>query len=79
VAVCSGKVTVRAKAGRKTVSVKKVALRKKGAACTYRAAFTFKSKPKGLPRSGKLKISARFPGNATLRAKSSRAKTVKLG
>jgi subtilisin-like proprotein convertase family protein len=79
VAACFGKVTVTAKAGRKTAAVKKVALRKKGAACTYKTVFTFKSKPKGLPKSGTLKITARFPGNATLRARSGGAKTVKLG
>jgi subtilisin-like proprotein convertase family protein len=79
VAACVGKVQVTAKAGRRTVASKKVSLRKKGAACTYKAALTFKKKPKGLPSSGKLKISARFLGNTSLTARAAGAKSVKLG
>jgi subtilisin-like proprotein convertase family protein len=76
---CTGRVKVVAKAGRKTVATKTVRLKRTRGACTYRAVFTFKKLPRSLPASGKLKVSARFLGNASLRARASAAASVRLG
>ena len=76
---CGGKVQVVVKAGKKTVLSRKVALKKKGASCTYKTVLTFKKLPKSLPASGKVSVSARFLGNKGLVARAAKAGTVRLG
>lgn len=75
-AVCTGKVRVTAKAGRKVVLSKTVKLTK---ACSFTAKLTIKKKPKSLPRNGKITVSARFLGNASLKARTSKAGSVRIG
>jgi hypothetical protein len=66
---CTGTVTVTYKKGTKTVATKKVSVRKD---CTYSAKSTIRSK-------GKMKVGARFGGNAVLKAKSSAKANVRAG
>jgi pimeloyl-ACP methyl ester carboxylesterase len=61
---CTGKVSVQVKKGTRTISTRRVSLRKD---CTYRSTVTFKR------AKGKLRFLARFGGNAAVRA--TRAKT----
>jgi subtilisin-like proprotein convertase family protein len=77
--ICAGKVAVTVKAGKKVVSSKTVSLRKSGAACTYKAAFSFKSKPKALPKSGTVTVSSRFLGTAAFTARASKVASIRLG
>jgi hypothetical protein len=66
---CRGSVTVTAKAGKRTVKRRKVALKRN---CTYRTRLTFKSKP-----AARLTLAARFGGNSVLLARSARSRTVR--
>ena len=65
---CKGRVQVQVKAGRKTISARRHTLR---STCRYRGRVTFKN-AKRFDRSGRLKFSVRFLGNAEL----TRSKTV---
>jgi hypothetical protein len=56
---CTGKVTVQVKKGKRTISTRRVALRKD---CTYRSAVTFKRVK------GTLRFLVRFGGNSAVRA-----------
>ena len=60
------------KAGRKTISTRRVALTR---TCSYRSSVTFRSRSR-FPRSGRLTVRVRFLGNAVLGPR--RAKTVTL-
>ena len=77
--ICAGKVAVTLKAGKKTVTTRTVALRRSGANCTYRAAFSLKKKPATLPKSGALTVSARFVGTALLKPRAAKVTTLRLG
>jgi hypothetical protein len=68
---CRGSVTVTAKAGKRTVKRRKVALKRN---CTYRARLTFAGRP-----ASRLRLGARFGGNAVLSARSTRSRTVRTG
>jgi hypothetical protein len=71
---CSGRVTITLKFGKKTVATKKA---KVTTTCTYSAKLTASKKVK-LPKSGKLKGSAKFGGNAALSSVTKKF-TVKFG
>jgi subtilisin-like proprotein convertase family protein len=75
---CSGKVQVRAKAGKKVVASRTVKLKKKGAACTYTAPLSIKKLPTSLPKSGKVSVTARFLGNNSLIARASKVGSVRI-
>lgn len=77
--ICAGKVAVTLKAGKKTVTQRTVALRKSGANCTYRVAFSLNKKPATLPKSGALTVSARFVGTALLKPRVAKPTTVRIG
>lgn len=67
-AKCGGRVQVRAKAGRRTVAVRTVALRKRKAACIYATVI----RPKRAKAAAKLVVNARFLGTAQLRPRMSK-------
>ena len=71
---CRGTVTVQIKAGRKTVSTRRVKLRSN---CTYRSRVTFRIKGRLRPRT--LKRSVRFGGNAVMAAKRASRGTLRVG
>jgi hypothetical protein len=71
---CRGTVTVQIKAGRKTVSTRRLKLRSN---CTYRSRVTFRIKRRLRQRT--LKRSARFGGNAVMAAKSASRQTLRVG
>ena len=77
--LCSGTVKVTVKAGARVVATRAVPLRKTGGVCTYRAAFSLKTMPSSLPKSGKLTVSARFLGTTGLAARTAPSKSVRLG
>jgi hypothetical protein len=66
-------VTVRIKAGKKTISSRQVKLRSN---CTYRSRVTFRLERRLRPRT--LRRSVRFGGNAVLSAKSAKRKTLRV-
>ncbi len=70
-ATCSGKVVVKAKLGSTTV-VRRPALTRAAAVCRYAAQFT-------LPHTGTWKLTARFAGNTSLKARSSKTRTFRAG
>jgi Ca2+-binding RTX toxin-like protein len=70
---CRGTVTVQFKAGRKTVSTRRVRLRSN---CTYRSRVTFRIPQRLRPRT--LRRSVRFGGNAVLGADSARRQTLRV-
>ena len=67
------------KAGKKAVSRKTAKLRRAKTRCTYRVVFKFKKAPRALPKSGKLKVSARYLGTARLAPRNAKLRTVRLG
>jgi hypothetical protein len=67
---CKGKVAVTFKAGKKTISTRRVSLKKN---CTYKSKVTFEI-PSRL--AGKLQVVVRFAGNAVLTAKSAKRGSV---
>jgi hypothetical protein len=73
---CAGTVTVTARRGRRAVQRRRAALRLRGEACVYEARLSFARRPAGARR---LAVSARFGGNAMLRAKAAKAVTARLG
>jgi hypothetical protein len=72
---CRGKVSVQIKNGKKTISNRRVKVSK---SCSYRETVTFKVRRR-VPGSGRLKATARFAGNATLKPKSSKRLYVRFG
>ena len=66
---CSGTVTVTLKNGKKTVTTKKVSVKKD---CTYSAKVTVSKK-------GKMKASVKFAGNSSVGAKTSAALNLRAG
>jgi hypothetical protein len=68
---CSGTIAVTAKRRSRTVETQRVALSR---TCEYRANFTFRTRA-----ARRLRMQARFAGNEILSAKSSRARTARLG
>jgi hypothetical protein len=70
---CRGTVTVQIKAGRKTVSTRRVRLRSD---CSYRSRVTFRIKRRLRPRT--LRRSVRFGGNAVMAAKSAKRQTLRI-
>ncbi|MEJ7894775.1 MAG: Ig-like domain-containing protein [Solirubrobacteraceae bacterium] len=71
----SGVVSVQVKVGAKTISNRRVALRKD---CTYSSSVTFRSRGR-LGRSGRLKVTARFLGNRVLGLKVATSRFVRVG
>ena len=78
-AMCSGKVKVTAKVGRKVIATRKASLKAKGATCRYAVTFRFNKRPKAVTKSGKVVLSARFLGTSALLPKNSPRKTVRIG
>jgi len=70
---CRGTVTVQIKAGRTTVSTRRVRLRSN---CTYRSRVTFRIKRRLRPRT--LRRSVRFGGNAVMAARSASRQTLRI-
>ena len=70
-----GAVSVQVKVGSKTVSTRRVTLRRD---CTYVSTVTFRNRSR-LGRSGRLKFTARFLGNDVLGLRASRSKFVRVG
>ena len=73
---CSGTVTLSARAGRRAVLTRRVALRLRNGDRRSSARPTFRQRPRGAQR---LRITARFGGNAAVLAKAGRARTARLG
>ena len=71
----SGVVSVQVKVRAKTISNRRVALRKD---CTYSSSVTFRSRGR-LGRSGRLKVTARFLGNRVLRLRAAAPRFVRVG
>jgi hypothetical protein len=69
----SGDVSVVIKAGRKTISARRVRLTR---TCTYRSRVTFASR-KRFPASGRLTVRTRFPGNAVLAPRRAATATIR--
>jgi hypothetical protein len=67
---CQGSVTVTATAGRRTVSRRRVALHGR---CGYVVRLRYRSAP-----AARLRVSARFSGNAVMRARASHHRTLRL-
>ncbi len=67
---CTGKVTIRVKAGKATLLAKGVSLSK---SCTFATIVTLKTKR------SKISVQARFLGNSVLKARSAKTKTVRVG
>ena len=70
-----GVVSIQVKVGAKTVSTRRVALRKD---CTYRSTVTFRNRAR-LGRSGRLKFTARFLGNEALGLRSAKTRVARIG
>ena len=70
---CRGTVTVQIKAGRKTVSTRRVRLRSN---CTYRSRVTFRIRQRLRPRT--LRRTVRFGGNAVMAARSAPRQTLRI-
>ncbi len=70
---CRGTVTVQIKAGRKTVSTRRVKLRSD---CTYRSRVTFRVKQRLRPRT--LRRSVRFGGNSVMAPRSAKRQTLRI-
>ncbi|MDP9385482.1 MAG: Ig-like domain-containing protein [Actinomycetota bacterium] len=68
-----GVVTVRVKAGRKTISTRRATLRSD---CTFASTVSFRNRGR-FTRSGRLRFLARFTGNDVLTARSARSRTVR--
>jgi Ca2+-binding RTX toxin-like protein len=68
---CKGTVAVQVKAGSKTISNRRVKVKKN---CTYSQKVTFKNR-KRFSKNGKLKFTARFSGNGVLKASKSKSAT----
>ena len=66
---CQGRVAVQVKAGRRTISNRRVSLRSN---CTFRSTVTFRGRSR-FPRDGRISFRARFLGNGLLLGRSSRA------
>jgi hypothetical protein len=66
-------VTVQIKAGRKTVSTRRVRLRSN---CTYRSRVTFRIRQRLRPRT--LRRTVRFGGNAVMAARSAPRQTLRI-
>lgn len=73
---CSGKVTVTAKAGRKTLLTRTATLKLKDGACEYTVTLSLTAKQRGTAKV--VKVTAAFPGNDALLAAASKARTLKL-
>jgi Ca2+-binding RTX toxin-like protein len=71
---CAGKVQIRFKAASKTISTRRVNLRRN---CTFSRSVTFGIKSRLKP--GRLKVEVRFLGNAVLLPKSARVRFVRAG
>ena len=71
---CSGTVTVTIKRGTRTISTRRATLTR---TCTYTSTATFSSR--GRLGNGRLRITARFGGNAVLKARSSAGRNVRAG
>ncbi len=71
---CAGKVSIRVKAGKKTISTRRVSVRRD---CTFRSTVSFTIKSRVKP--GRLKYEVRFLGNAVLLPKSAARKFVRAG
>jgi Ca2+-binding RTX toxin-like protein len=67
---CSGTVTVTGKRGKRTISTRRVKLSK---SCRYSTTVRFKRRP-----ASKVKVSARYGGNASTLPRSSKSKSVRL-
>jgi alpha-tubulin suppressor-like RCC1 family protein len=70
-ATCSGRIVVKATLGTQTL-VKRPKLRRASAECRYAAQFT-------LPGAGKWRVTARFAGNTSLKARSAKARSFRAG
>ena len=70
---CRGTVTVQIKAGRKTVSTRRVRLRSN---CTYRSRVTFRIRQRLRPRT--LRRTVRFGGNAVMAARSAPRQALRI-
>ena len=68
---CSGELTITAKAGRRTVTTRRVKLSR---TCEYNVTLTYRKRP-----ASRLRVTARFAGNEVLGSKTSRTRTVRLG
>ncbi len=68
---CSGTVRITAKAGRRTVSSRRARLSR---GCNYALTVRFRSRP-----AGRLRFTARFDGNRSTLARTSRRRTTRLG
>ena len=71
----TGSVAVPARAGRRTVQTRRAAARLRNGDCAYSARPTFRQRPRGAQR---LRVTARFGGNAAGLAKVSPARTARL-
>ena len=71
---CSGTVTVTIKRGARTISTRRAKLTR---TCTYTSTAAFSSR--GRLGNGRLRITARFGGNAVLKARSSAGRNVRAG
>jgi hypothetical protein len=69
---CKGKVLVQVKSPRKTISARRVSLKRN---CTYRSRVTFDERSR-FQANGQLRFIARFLGNASVLRKSARTQTV---
>jgi hypothetical protein len=72
---CRGRVAVTFKSGKNTISTRRYAVSKR---CAYRAQVSFGLKDR-LGRSGTLKVTVRFTGNAALSPRSSKVLTAHFG
>jgi hypothetical protein len=70
---CRGTVTVQIKAGRKTVSTRRVRLRSN---CNYRSRVTFRIRQRLRPRT--LRRTVRFGGNAVMAPRSAPRQTLRI-
>jgi hypothetical protein len=66
---CTGKVSIKFKKGKKTVSSKKATI---GSKCTYKSKATLKA-------TGKYKVVVRFLGNSVLQPRNAKSQTVRAG
>jgi PKD repeat protein len=72
---CKGRVTVTVKAGKKTISRRTTSLR---TSCSYSSQVTFRDR-KRIGTATRVRVTARFQGNAALSARSSRTHSVRVG
>jgi hypothetical protein len=68
---CSGRVTIRARAGRRTVSTRRATLSRN---CEYGVILRFRSRV-----ARRVRLTARFGGNDALSTRGSRSRTIRLG